>query len=306
MDDDVQRRRPPREALAWAETVLGGTVTRVRAFTGGMTSAVHQLSLRAPDGSTRQAVLRRYVIPEVLGDVPDIVPREERVLRLLEPVSLPTPRFLAADPDAEVPALLMQRLPGRPTWRPGDEDWLRGLAEVLPVLHATPAEAAATRQGGSIDDAALSTATGVTAFAPYEPEAYEPPPWLRRPALWTRALELFRRPIEEPVVLIHRDYHPGNVLWRRGRVSGVVDWQAACLGAPSVDVGWCRLELLQKCGYEVATRFTALWQEIAGETYHPAAELALLVDKLGMTHAEPPPLPEVHEDLLAKALAALG
>lgn len=288
MDSDPQRRRPPPEALDWAASVLGGRITRVRAFTGGRTSAVHQLSLRRPHGATRQAVLRRYVVAEVLDDVPDIVRRECRVLRILEPVPLRAPRLLGSDAEAEVPMLLMERLPGRVTWRPGDEDWLRGLAEVLTRLHAV-------RPGRGLAD-----------FRPYEPEAYEPPPWLNRPRLWERALEVFREPIDEPNVLIHRDYHPGNVLWRRGRVSGVVDWQAACLGPPSIDVGWCRLELLQRCGHVAATRFTALWRQLSGGEYHPTAEVALLVDKLGMTHAEPPPSPEIHEDLLAKALSALG
>ncbi|WP_244409179.1 phosphotransferase family protein [Stackebrandtia nassauensis] len=333
---EVQRERPPRAALAWAERVLGGEVTRVRAFTGGMTSAVHQLSLRLADGRTRQAVLRRYVLSEVLDDVPDIVEREDVVLRLLDDVELPTPRLLgsdglkrrAADGGPDVPALLMERLPGRPVWRPHEENWLRGLAEVLPVLHAVRAggEAGAAGSSPGVDGARAGSAAagsalpspdgggspagawadGVAAFEAYEPERYEPPPWLRRPKLWERALELFQRPVGEPSVLIHRDYHPGNVLWRGGKVSGVVDWQSACAGPPSIDVGWCRLELLQECGFEPAMQFTALWEDLAGATYHPAAEVTLLVDKLGMTHDEPPPLPQVHEELLAKALAALG
>ena len=41
----------------------------------------------------------------------------------------------------------------------------------------------------------------------------------------------------------HRDYHPGNVLWSRGQVSGVVDWTHACHGAPAVDVAHCALNL---------------------------------------------------------------
>ena len=31
-----------------------------------------------------------------------------------------------------------------------------------------------------------------------------------------------------PVTLIHRDFHPLNTLWSRGRLTGIVDWSAAC------------------------------------------------------------------------------
>ena len=47
-----------------------------------------------------------------------------------------------------------------------------------------------------------------------------------------------------PEVLVHRDYHPGNVLWRRSKISGVVDWQAACTGPAVADVAHCRVNLL--------------------------------------------------------------
>jgi Homing endonuclease associated repeat/Phosphotransferase enzyme family len=39
---------------------------------------------------------------------------------------------------------------------------------------------------------------------------------------------------------LERDFHPGNVLWRRATVSGVVDWQAASICPASVDVANCR------------------------------------------------------------------
>jgi aminoglycoside phosphotransferase (APT) family kinase protein len=39
-------------------------------------------------------------------------------------------------------------------------------------------------------------------------------------------------------VFIHRDFHPGNVLWRDGEVTGVVDWVNASIGSPWADVGF--------------------------------------------------------------------
>ena len=97
-------------------------------------------------------------------------------------------------------------------------------------------------------------------FSPYGQSSYEPPPWARLPRIWERAFEIFHMPVPEgESVFIQRDFHPGNVLWRRGSVSGVVDWQAACVGPPAVDVGHCRTNLF-RFGLDVADRFTALWE----------------------------------------------
>src|SRR4051794_5431144 len=168
-----------------------------------MSSAMHALTI---DGR-ESVVLRRYVRPELNVEEPDIAHREQRALRFVERVDVPTPRLLACDPtgaDAGVPTVVMSRLPGRVDWSPTNVDaWLRDLARVLPPIH----------------DAALARGHGIRPFAPYEPEREDPPPWLPRPKVWERAMAIFRGPaLDRQRVFIHRDFHPGNVLWRRGRV----------------------------------------------------------------------------------------
>ena len=145
-DDEATRRllrsRPPRRALAWAAGHLGSPVISARALRGGMSSAVHQLTTQDGAGQRRQAVLRRYVRPELNAEEPDIAEREARALGVAESVGVPTPVLLAVDPagtEAGVPAVLMSRLPGRVDWWPSDTGrWLRRLAEVLPAIHTAP------------------------------------------------------------------------------------------------------------------------------------------------------------------------
>jgi len=85
------------------------------------------------------------------------------------------------------------------------------------------------------------------------------PPWWRDAGAWCAAVELFRGPMpEEPWCFIHRDFHPGNVLWQNGRVSGVVDWLHGCWGPPSADVAHCRLNLWLDNGPAAAQRFLAM------------------------------------------------
>ena len=122
-------------------------------------------------------------------------------------------RSRAGDARRRARALVMTRLRGRDVLAPDDLDaFLDGLATTLHAVHAVPVPP------GALGD--------------YRPwgldDLTELPPWSRRPDVW-RARVRDRRAAPVPAhrrVLCHRDFHPGNVLWHHGRVSGVVDWTA--------------------------------------------------------------------------------
>lgn len=69
-----------------------------------------------------------------------------------------------------------------------------------------------------------------------------------RPQLWRRAVEIIRRepPAHSPCFL-HRDFHPGNVLFDgRGdglEITGVVDWVETSWGPADLDVAHCSTNL---------------------------------------------------------------
>ena len=180
-DDQATRRllrsRPPRAALEWAGAALGGTVISARPLRGGTASAVHLLVVSRSGGAVERAVLRRYVLPDLNIEEPDIAAWEARVLRLVEGLQVPTPRLLAVDASgarAGVPAVLMSRVAGRVDWSPPNLDrWLERLAGLLPPIHAVP----------------LPPPGVIRPFAPYRQDSYEPPGWARQPAVWARAVE---------------------------------------------------------------------------------------------------------------------
>jgi aminoglycoside phosphotransferase (APT) family kinase protein len=286
------RSRPPAQALDWVERSVGGRVVGVRAYRGGSSSAMHGVRVQQDDGR-RTVVLRRYVIARLVEEEPDIAQREADVLRLLEATDLPTPSLFAVDAsgaDVAVPALLMSRLPGRVEWSPGDlSGWLRQLAELLPRLHAAAAG----------DD--------VQEFRPYEPQSWQPPEWLQDKRLWERALAIFHGPRLDPDrVFLHRDYHPGNVLWARGRISGVVDWQAASMGPRCVDVWHCRGNLLSRFGEAVADEFVRAWEDASGLDYNPWAETVMLVDAVGWIGPRGDAERRTLEALLARRVSELS
>ena len=67
---------------------------------------------------------------------------------------------------------------------------------------------------------------------------------------------------------MHRDFHPGNVLWPHGRAS-VVDWANACRGPWGCDVAHCRDNLIRIDGQGAADRFLAEYRSLTGETLGP-------------------------------------
>jgi aminoglycoside phosphotransferase (APT) family kinase protein len=240
-------------------------------------------------------VLRRFVRLDWLAEEPDLASREAAALDVLAEVGLPTPRLVAVDPDGSVagePSVLMTRLPGRVEWDPpAVEGFLRALAEPLPVIHSVAVPGSA-----SLPD-----------YGPYPLEMRRPPVWASRPDVWERAISLFdaRPPPACDRVFIHRDYHPGNVLWDGGRVTGIVDWVNASIGSPWADVGHCRVNIASELGQEATERFLDLYRAVSGRTddYHPYWDISAAIGGLD-EDADEQPSP-ADELFLAAAVAGL-
>jgi aminoglycoside phosphotransferase (APT) family kinase protein len=263
----------PARALGWASAAIGrgARVRAERPLAGGTSSAVHALTVESASGRRHELVLRRFVRLDWLAEEPDVARREATALRLLGPRALPTPALVAVDDDgsaAGAPAVLMSRLPGEIEWNPpAVEAFLCRLAELLPPVHATPFPA----------DILLP------AYRSYPLRMHRPPAWASRPQAWLRAIELLDGPAPGgDRRFIHRDYHPGNVLWQDGRVSGLVDWVNASVGSPWADVGHCRANLASELGLDAADRFLDLYRAAAGTSadYHPYWDISALVGGL--------------------------
>jgi aminoglycoside phosphotransferase (APT) family kinase protein len=260
------RRIPPKATLHWVAQQFGdgAAVTGVRRLRNAWAAAVHAVDVDDERGEGHEVVLRRWARTDLPPD-PGVVENEAATLRLLGEVpSLLAPRLVAADPDgdvADVPALVMTRLRGGDDLAPLDLDrYLDALVAALRVIHAVPVASDA-----------------LCAYRPWGLEGeLAPPRWSTRPDVWTRAIAISRAPVpaHEPV-LCHRDFHPGNVLWHHGELSGVVDWTHACIGPVAADVAHCRVNLALLFGAEVAEEFAL--------RYGPVADLAWfdIVDVVG-------------------------
>jgi aminoglycoside phosphotransferase (APT) family kinase protein len=226
------------QSLAWAESVVGPL--RATPIAAGTTGIVLRL-----DAAGGECVLKLYC-PD--PEEPDCAWREQRILDLLRETVMPVPRVLAIDRDgssAGWPAVLMTRVAGRKRIRPRETGpWLKELASLAARIHALPFDSELLpryRLWGLNDP-------------------LEKPRWWRDAGAWRAAVELFRGPMpQENRCFIHRDFHPGNVLWQGGHVSGVVDWLHGCWGPPSADLGHCRLNLWLDNGPAAARQFLDLY-----------------------------------------------
>lgn len=243
--------------------------------------------LRFPDGES--LVLRRYVWPGFLEDEPVAPQRELDALLFAGRHDLPVPHVVAADIDGReigdgVPTILMTFLPGRVLASPNPVR----LAETAATIHATDPCGFAHVYFPWLD------------AGPTRPLSNA-----RRPALWARALELHHNdlPSYEPA-FIHRDFHPGNVLWNRSGCSGVVDWANACRGPAGCDVATCYGNLLDWAGRDVADQFVAAYETITGEALDPYWEIASVLEG-GMSPWSAHHVDEA-ERRLERALAGLG
>jgi aminoglycoside phosphotransferase (APT) family kinase protein len=55
---------------------------------------------------------------------------------------------------------------------------------------------------------------------------------------------------------LHGDVWPGNLLWRRGRLQAVIDWEDAAIGDPLADLANARLELFIAQGEDAMAALT--------------------------------------------------
>lgn len=250
---DFRRRRPSSQTLDWVERVAGARVVAWRRMTGGIVSVVHRLTI--DHGSYRDVlVLRQYEHAE--RDTAALVRDEAATLRAVHDAGLPAPEPIAADADGREsdghPAILMARLPGRLDLTPADpEGWLRQIAAMAVRIH-------------DVQVAAPPFRSRIDAAAPVIPAS------ATRPAVWEAAFGILRQQAPAPATcFIHRDFQHFNLLWRRGRLTGVVDWAMSCTGPADFDAGHCRLNLAVLFGADWAERLRLAYEAEAGRAIDP-------------------------------------
>ena len=257
------------DARNWIENATGSRVIAVSVMAGATSSRLDEVELI--DGSARRhVVLRRFTDAGWAKREPDLAVREGVSLQHAARAGLPVPGLIAVDARGEhcgVPATLVEKVEGAVILEPTNQrEWLRGLAESAARIHRVEASGFRWK------------------YRPFnESDRLTVPAWSKEQSAWKRAIEIVQGAAPSyRECFIHRDFHPSNVLWQNGRVSGVVDWVNGCRGPAGIDVAWCRHNLANLHGVAVADDFLSAYIEAAGSEfeYDPHWDLISVVELL--------------------------
>jgi aminoglycoside phosphotransferase (APT) family kinase protein len=167
---------------------------------------------------------------------PADIPRQARIMAALHEQGLPVPGIVSTSEDPVVdgrPFVLMEAVHGNRVEQAIDAgstplQLAASAVEVLRRFQSVPCES--TGIGGEDPmplEGEIARWTWLMERAPAE---------LTRQAPRLGQLLFDRKPLPRSPVLVHGDYHLSNMLFDRGRVSAVVDWEIAQLGQPLLDV----------------------------------------------------------------------
>lgn len=254
---------------SWIEDATGGRVSSVAVIPGATSSMLHAVEVES-NGELHRFVLRRFTDEDWVRREPDVAVREAASVQQAARAGLPAPQLVATDRDGShcgVPATLVSMLRGEVVLQPANwHEWLHGLADAAAQIHRV--DAAGFRWKYRRYNAR---------------EALAVPSWSQQPQAWGKAIEIIQGSAPSyRECFIHRDYHPSNILWLNGRISGVVDWVNGCRGPAGIDVAWCRHNLANLHSVTVADDFLAAYIAAAGSEfeYDPYWDLMSVVELL--------------------------
>ena len=171
--------------------------------------------------------------------------RQAPLMRALQRNGLPVPKVPFASEDERyfgVPYIVMEKLPGRTyfVWDPhpsftrtaqaGGPLW-RQAVQALPAFH---------RFDWQRELANWQTPEPLPEQVSRWRRIYQqaPEPQWSAAAEVVEALLLKTMPTGAPIGLYHGDYQPGNILYQKGQLTGIIDWEISGIGDVLLDIGW--------------------------------------------------------------------
>ncbi len=257
-----------QELCRWLSEQLGGAVSEIEPIRTGAAHRMFTARWQTPDNAETPIVIRYLHGAHAAEDAR----LEADALRDLSRTGYPVPElFLLADEEA-APFIVMERLPGETLTQSALADpsripyWLDKASDLMLRLHG------------------IDWRHGFEALKPELPPhefADRQIRWWKQQAKTAQADDLEPgfgwlrsnlHHIQEtmPQTLVHRDFHPNNILTDRGRITGVDDWGELTIADPAMDVAWSFMILV--------TEFSATLGELFKQAYtrrNPAVNATL-------------------------------
>jgi aminoglycoside phosphotransferase (APT) family kinase protein len=229
---------------------------RIWELKGGVSAQVTALEIERPGGYTQKMIVRQHGTVDLKYN-PYIAADEFKLLQLLHSIGLAVPEPLYLDQSSEIfstPYIVIEYIVGETIFGSHDvADFIPQIAMQLYMIHE------------------VGCATLDVSFLPlHEKRVAEMIG--ERPEKVDDALDeghirdvlkaVWPLPQRNASVLLHGDFWPGNIIWRDGKIVGVIDWEDAALGDPLADLANTRLELLWAFGIDAMRSFTRHYQSM--------------------------------------------
>jgi aminoglycoside phosphotransferase (APT) family kinase protein len=223
---------------------------------GGISARMMALEIERSDSHTKKMIVRQYGDMDLKHN-PQGAADEFKLLQFLQSAGVAAPLPYQLDQSGEIfstPYIIIEYIEGEPEFAPSDvTDFILQLATQLSRIHA-------------VDCSHLDVS-----FLPQQEHRFAEK--LReRPTNITESgderqirdvLEsVWPFPQQNPSVLLHGDFWPGNILWKDGQLAAVIDWENAALGDPLADVANMRREILWAFGIDGIRSFTHQYQAL--------------------------------------------
>lgn len=257
----IQQQRPDAQSVR---------VQNFQLLAGGYSQETYSCDCTIESGGnteTLSLILRRDPPPEV-----DILPTNRRLEFLItqrvgERTDIPVAKAHFLDEQGAAldrPSMLIERVPGTadltPLFAPGNEDEAEAVAtefcERLAELHSTSLDVldpdGEMRDARNVGIDASSWESYMTSSMEFFMESYHRIAFDPLPVFYDMYASLPNKlPQPAPLAMCHGDYQPSNFLYEDGRITGVIDWEAAHVGDPREDIGWL-YQLSAITGFDLA------------------------------------------------------
>jgi aminoglycoside phosphotransferase (APT) family kinase protein len=241
-------------ARAWVQAQIGenAAVIAVRPLHDG--ESPRWIDLRFADGSASAVVLRTPSWRISAG----MVATNAAALVVAERHGISTPRLLGADLDgrhAGLPATLETVIRGAGTWPvAGSTSLLRAagaaIAQVHHIVITSQPHLPLRPRPIAVDDFAQERRLGrmpTTALLQVADER----------------VQAYRAP-DLPIVFVHGDVWPGNMMIMGAKVRALIDWKTAGVGNPGVDLGELRKQVAISFGEKAPIYVLEGWERASG------------------------------------------